>query len=219
MVTVSHLVKKLIQQKPLLEEFLQREVINYGALAEEFKPSIESELGKEIKTSAIMMAIRRYSETIKDPYFHKLKFGDDVDLQLQSDLIEITVYRDQNSGHLIEEIHKLVNIVDGDFLSTITGTNELSIITNKRNKDKILKLFSKKIVKSIQEQLAAISLNIPSNSNSFPGLYYTLTKGLYWANISIIEIISTLSEAKFLFKEVDAPFAYMELKKIIEKHS
>ena len=68
MVTISHLVKKKIEDKPFLQEALRRKLINYGALADELKPEIEKELQKKVKHSAVMMALRRLADQLKVPF-------------------------------------------------------------------------------------------------------------------------------------------------------
>jgi len=71
MVTISHLTKKYIENSFLLKEYLEQGLINYAALAEKLKPKIERELGKKVKISAVMMALRRHSEKLK---FKKKRF-------------------------------------------------------------------------------------------------------------------------------------------------
>ena len=42
-----------------------KELISHGNLAEQLKPGIEKELGKKVKESAIVMALRRYQEDLQ----------------------------------------------------------------------------------------------------------------------------------------------------------
>ena len=65
MESVSSLVKQLLNRKPFLFEAFSRGILSYGNLAEEFKPVIEKSLGKEVKESAIVMALRRYADEVK----------------------------------------------------------------------------------------------------------------------------------------------------------
>jgi len=48
MVTVAHLVEKIIAQKPFLQEALSKGIVNNAALAEELLPEIEKELKKRV---------------------------------------------------------------------------------------------------------------------------------------------------------------------------
>ena len=64
MVTITHLVENIVEKKPFLEEALARGLINYAALAESIQSEIEKELKQKVKTSAIMMSLRRLSEKL-----------------------------------------------------------------------------------------------------------------------------------------------------------
>ena len=66
MVTVSHIVSKLIRKEPVVEDALAKGLFNYSKLAQYLKPKIELELGKEVRISAIVMAIARNSEKLKE---------------------------------------------------------------------------------------------------------------------------------------------------------
>ena len=68
MVNVSHLVEKIIEQKPFLQEALSKGIVNNAALAEELRPQIEKELKKEVKFSAVNMAVRRLSEKLNKSF-------------------------------------------------------------------------------------------------------------------------------------------------------
>ena len=46
MVTISHLTKKLLQERPFIHEALEKDLINVMALAEEIRPDIENEIDK-----------------------------------------------------------------------------------------------------------------------------------------------------------------------------
>ena len=61
MVTISNIVKKIVQENPLLYEALARNIINFANLAEELKPEIEKVMGEKVKEQAIIMALRRHN--------------------------------------------------------------------------------------------------------------------------------------------------------------
>ena len=105
----------------------------------------------------------------------------------------------------------------GDFISVISGIHETSIITNERNLSSVKKIVLKD-VKNISKSLSSVTLNIPENSTEMIGLFYLITKGLSWDNISIVEIISTWSETSYIVKSKDSTRAYDCVKKIIEEN-
>jgi hypothetical protein len=62
MVTISHLINKIVSSRPILHDAIEQGIISYGNLAEQLTPEIEEELNKKVKHSAVVMALRRYAE-------------------------------------------------------------------------------------------------------------------------------------------------------------
>ena len=54
MVTISHIVQKVINDKVFILEATNRGLISYSALATQLKPEIEKEFGKEVKARSIV---------------------------------------------------------------------------------------------------------------------------------------------------------------------
>jgi hypothetical protein len=68
MVTISHIVQKLVDDNVFIQESMSQNIISYAYLAEKFKPDIEEIIGKTVKKHAIEMALRRYSDQIKNKH-------------------------------------------------------------------------------------------------------------------------------------------------------
>jgi len=218
MVTVSHIVGKIIQDKPFIQEGLAKGIINHAALAEELKPQIEKELKKKIKFSAVNMAIRRLSEKLENAPFNNPKFSKDSDITIKSDLMEITLFKTEEVQEHIKEIHDLIDFNRGDFLTITQGLHELMIITNQKHESEILKRFHKKSVKKKISSLSSLTINIPIKSINTVGLFHLITKSLAWENISIVDMVSTLTETTLIFNEEDTGKAFNVLNELIKKH-
>ncbi len=217
MVTVSHLVENIVEQKPFLEEALARGIINYAALAETLTPQIEKELKKKVKYSAVMMALRRLAENLEKETIKSLQIRfKETDLTIKSDLFEITVLK---SATVISNLRKLYDLVDfskGDFLTVTSGVYEVTIISNKKHRLKIQKFFESEKVSKIIEHLSSITLKIPLEAVQTVGFFYIVTKALNWENINIVEIVSTLTELTFIITEDDVAKAFTSLKRLVE---
>ena len=208
----------MVEKKPFLEEALARGIINYVALAEILRPEIEKELKKEVKTSAIMMSLRRLSEKLEKNFIKQAQIRfKETDITIKSNLFEITVLK---SSVIISNIKRLYDLMDfsrGDFLTITQGVYEITIISNKKYKNKIEKILEEeKIVKTI-DNLSSLTIKIPIEAVEQIGLFYIVTKALNWENINIIEIVSTLTEMTFILKEDDISQAFNILKKLIEE--
>jgi len=219
MVTVSHLVEKIIEQKPFIQEALSNGIINNAALADQMLPEIEKELKKKVKFSAVNMAIRRLSEKLEQSFISKAKFDKNSDITLKSNLIEITVYKMEDSQEYIKELYSLVDIKGGDFLTITQGLHELMIITNEKYEQKILEMFPNKLIKKSIKNLSSITINIPEESIETIGLFYIVTRALNWENINIVDIVSTFTEMTFIIKEEDTARSFNVLKELIKDNS
>jgi aspartokinase len=218
MVTVSHLVEKIIEQKPFIQEALSNGIINNAALADQMLPEIEKELKKKVKFSAVNMAIRRLSEKLEQSFIVKAKFDKNSDITLKSNLIEITVYKMEDSQEYIKELYSLVDIKGGDFLTITQGLHELMIITNEKYEQKILEMFPNKLIKKSIKNLSSITINIPEESIETIGLFYIVTRALNWENINIVDIVSTFTEMTFIIKEEDTARSFNVLKELIKEN-
>lgn len=219
MVTVSFLVEKIIEQKPFLQEALSKNIVNHAALAEMLIPELQSSLKKEVKFSAVNMAIRRLSEKLETTFTPKVMFNEHSHITIRSNLIEITFFKTDSIQKKIQSIYSLIDYKKGDFLTVTQGLNEVMIITDKKFKSAITKKFSKKEIKVIIEDLCSVTINIPDTAIETVGVFYKITRALNWENINIIEVISTLTELSVVLRKDDTAKAFSVLERLISTNS
>lgn len=218
MVTVAHLVKKIIEQKPFLQEALSKGIVNNAALAQQLLPEIEMELQKKIKFSAVNMAIRRLSEHVGRTFITTAKFTGESYVVARSHLVEIVVYNRENIQPLLAKVYSVVDLKRGDFLTITQGIYETMLITNAKYEGKIVRLFPKIILRKVIRNLSSLTINISEQSVHTIGLFYLVTRALNWENINIIDIVSTFTEMTFIVSERDSARAFTILKELIERH-
>lgn len=214
MVTISHLTKKILQEKPFIHEALEKNLINIVALAELIKPDIEKEFSS-VKISAISMAIRRYLEKNKKEFYNKVFLTKKSDLLIKSNLFEISLLKSHTIYKKLIKLYDIVNFDIGDTLNIIQGNYEILILGNEKYKKKFLDMLKGESVKLVKDNMASISLKIPQECIDNPGFYYTITKILAMANISITDIVNTETEATFVLEDKYIAKAYNILQKEI----
>ncbi|MCK4589554.1 MAG: hypothetical protein KAT77_03865 [Nanoarchaeota archaeon] len=215
MVTISHITKKILQDKLFIHEALEKELVNLGALADMIKPQIEEELEQKVKTSTISMAIRRYLEK-KKQFLKKIKLSKKTDLLVKSNLFEITLSRTSKLNKTVTKLYQIVNFNVGDTLNIIYGNYEVLIISNDKYKKKFLDILKNENIQEVQENISSISIKIPQECLYTPGFYFAVTKLLLLENIPIIDIVNTKTEATFILFDRDIPKSYSVLKKGID---
>jgi hypothetical protein len=203
MSTISKIIEKEISSSPFLEESIAEDLINISSLARMLKPKVEAELGKEVKTGALVMAINR----MQFEKFHEIngrieEFMDSLgDIIIRSNLND---YAFKNSLTLAQAQMKLIeassDLIDG-FCTVSQGVYESNIVVIKSLSDKVDELFAKETQLFKMEGLSSVTLRLPEFN--VPGAYYFLLKKIAWENINIFEIISTTNEITLVVKNED----------------
>jgi len=218
MVTISHLVKKYVSKNSFLLEAMSKELISHGNLAEELKPEIEQELGQRVKESAIVMALRRYEEELQnfDENIKKFKFSGEI--ILRTNIMDFNVVKSSSLLGKIKNIYNLVNFEKGDTLNIILGSNEVSIVTNEKYKERLSNFL--KGEKIIHKESDLVALTVIFDSKDFintPGVIFMAIRKIAWEQINIFEIISTMTELTFILGKKDSMKAYDVLQELFRK--
>jgi len=218
MVTVSHLVKKIVSENTFLLEAMCKNLISYGNLAEQLKPEIERELQKKVKESAIIMALRRYEEELQDFDKKIKKFKFQGEIIVRTNIIDFNIVKSSNLLNKIKNLYSLVNFGKGDTLNIILGSNEVSIVTNEKYKNKIPNFL--KGEKILNKEFDLVALTIVFEGKNFlttPGVIFTAIRKLAWEQINIYEIVSTMTELTFILGKKDSMKAYNALQEFVSK--
>jgi len=215
MVTVSHIVHKLVDEKIYLQEAIGKGIASYGSVAKKLKPDIEKELRKEVAHYAIVAALRRYAEKM-DVRFRNIQFNpESSEVNLKTNIIDIGVMKTPGLFDKLKRIYDVIQFENGDILHIVYGRNTVSIITNERYKKHICAFLSTEKIFSIQENLVALSFSIDKKLESTPGVLFQITRNFAWESINIIEVISIDLEMTFIVKENDAVVGYKALQNLV----
>ncbi|MFW6025287.1 MAG: hypothetical protein ACOCRX_02990 [Candidatus Woesearchaeota archaeon] len=199
MVTISHLVLKYVEVRPFLQEAFMYDIISYASLAKRIRPNIEKELGKEVKHSAVVMALRRAKNKInKKNSGFDLK--DSLELVLINNLCNVTLKNNSENQSIIDD--KL----DHNFIR-IAGDKNIELIFNYQDEEKIKSIFNDKIKKR-SFPLNMIKIKYDHRLREKPGVLSSISRILAWNDISINHIFTTSNEISLLLDESDSTKAY-----------
>lgn len=214
MVTISHVVQDVLKRQVLIQEAINHGIVSYNKLAENLKPQIESELGKSVKHSAIVMALRRSAGK-----FQKAATQPSFSYSIETIKTDISYVVFEESVNLLSKLEKLYTLIDfkkGGILNIIQGNYEVAIIINHKYKDKLLDiLYEEKILDHVDE-LVSISLTYSKNFLFTPGILYDVSRFLAWENINAIDIILTKTELSLIINKKDLMRCYKTLGRFAE---
>ena len=219
MKTVTTCVADIIASQPYIEEALERKIINYSALADDLRETVSAALGKDIKSGAIMMALRRYAPptaTKKSMRLEQVLTGIG-DITVRSSLTDFTF---QNSPTLVKSHAQILERITANrnvFYAFTRGIHESTIIISASESEIIKNHFKGELLLELQDNLSAISISLPEGNSKISGLYYQIFKRLAWEGISLHEVISTTNEFIILVEDdlIDRAFSVVKRLKFL----
>jgi len=219
MVSVSHIVRNLVEEKPLLYQGIVEGVISYAGLAEYLLPEIKKELGKEVKLPAIVMAVRRYSEVLKKKSLLNSGFEFDSDIIMKTGLADLTIVKSPASLEKVENLYPLVDYDRGDTLNIIQGNYEITIVISEKHLEDVKKILDGEKILNIEKNLVSLSISFSKEFLYTPGVISKVTRKLAWENINIFENISTMTELIYIISKKDSVRAYKALERLVGENN
>ncbi len=149
MVTISHVVKKMIESMPAIQDAIIEDIVNYSNLATRILPRVEAEMGNTVKKSAVLMALHRHAEVLKEKSRPRKVFKINREIVMKTDLCDICIVKTPSGYDKIRQIYNMIDFERGDTLNVIQGNYEITLVTSQKHlanireilrKEKILRL-------------------------------------------------------------------------------
>ena len=214
MKTISAVVENYIKKKPFLQSALGQGIINLTSLSRIVKPEIEAELGKDVRNGAIVMALKRLSDDLEFRATHKIvKVLKNIgEITVRSNLSDYTFLSSETiltkQAKLLEEVHKNQDI----FYTSSRGVNEINIVISNSLDNTVDTLFQHERRTQKAENLSSVTVKLPSENVSVPGIYYFIFQRLAWEGIVLYEVISTTNEFTILVNDDQVDVAFKTIK-------
>ncbi len=214
MKTISSVVENVIHRKPFLQSALAEGIINLTSLARQIKPEIEAVLGKEAREGAIVMALKRLSEHLEFRATHKIvKVLKDIgEITVRSSLVDYTFLTSdsilEKQAELMREIQRMPDV----FYTSSRGVNEINIVTSDRLETYMDELFKTERLTQKVKNLASVTVRLPHENVTVPGIYYFIFQRLAWEGIVLHEVISTTNEFTIIVDDPEAEKAFKVIK-------
>lgn len=213
MLSIGKITEDIINRSPFLRESMSENLINVSSLARKIKPEIEEMMGCEVKEGAIVMAIKRMSPGV----FHKVSLklvsamGNLGDFLVRNDLIDLTFQNTSDINEVADELMALLESESDSFYTISRGVTETTLIASTSLKDRLLALMKDSNLKSVNENLASITVKLPKLNIEMYGIYYYILKHLAWEGLTIMQIVSTANEFTIVLKQEEIERAFKVL--------
>lgn len=216
MKTIAAAVEEFIKSKPFLQTALNQGIINLTALSHLIEKDIESQVGKEVKTGAIVMALKRLSGQMEFRSTHRI-------IKVLKEIGNITVwsnltdYSFEISPNLLSKQAELLNQIPQNkevFFTLSRGVNETNIIVSSEMEPLVETIFRGEKMLEKFSNLGGISVKLPEENISVSGIYYFIFQRLAWEDIIINEVISTSNEFTIIVSDNQIDTAFKVIKNL-----
>ena len=214
MKTIASAVEAYIKSKPFLISALTQGIINLTSLSRIMQEDIQAQTQKPVRTGAIVMALKRLSTDLEFRYSHKIikTLRNIGDITVRSALID---YNFKVSDTLLAAQATLLSqlkLSSENFYTSSRGVNECNIVVSKHLAPLVDMHLAQEECLHKEENLSSITLKLPTENVSIPGIYYFVFQRLSWEGINIYEVISTSNEFTILVNDEQVDKAFRVIK-------
>ncbi|HLC62499.1 MAG TPA: hypothetical protein VJI52_05790 [Candidatus Nanoarchaeia archaeon] len=214
MTSTAKEVAKEIEDDVIVRRALEKGIVSMNSLAVYLikKKNIHASL------DAVVSAIRRYRQEV--PLEKKYEKAKDViskssDIRITTNIVEIAVEKNEEAQRILQKAFAMVSVDKGEILLIIQGEKSIKFIINAKNKEKILQLFSRKSIMSIEDNLAEINIHLTDDAVKTPGIIATLSTEFMVHDINVYESMSCVPEMLFFVKQKDVMKSYQVLSMLV----
>ncbi|GET45765.1 aspartate kinase [Capnocytophaga felis] len=215
MKTVSSAVENYIKSKPFLQTALSQGIINLTSLARIIRKEIQNDTThREVRNGAIVMALKRLSTDMEFRSTHRIvKVLKNIgEIIVRSNLTDYTFLVSETILNSQAELLKKIQNTKDVFYATSRGVNETSLIVSNSTEVIVEEVFKNEKCLHKFTNLGSISVKLPEENISVPGIYYFIFQRLAWEGVSMNEVISTANEFTIVVPEFQVDVAFKVIK-------
>jgi aspartokinase len=190
-------------------------ILSYSNYADSIHATVEEMHGGEVKSSAIVMAIRRYAEELRKKETEQKSYDLKYEIVMKTNIFDINFARCDTMMEKIGQLYETVSPSKGDFLNITFGSHEVSIAVSEKFKDLVQELLAGEKVLHQMSDLVALTMVFSGDFMSTPGIVYEAVRKLAWEEINVNEIVSTMNELSFVIRREDSMKAFTVLQSFL----
>ena len=214
MKTISSVVEEYIKAKPFLQSALAQGIINLTSLSRIIKEEIQDDLGKDVRNGAIVMALKRLSSDMEFRATHRiLKVLKNIgEITVRSSLTDYTFLVSETILTKQATLLKEINNNNDVFYTSSRGVNETNIVVSSSMTKTVEEIFKEEKLLQKLTDLSSITVKLPEENVSVPGIYYFIFQRLAWEGVTMNEVISTSNEFTIIVPEDQIDKAFRVIK-------
>ncbi len=214
--SVSDAVVEVLSEMHFLTFPLQEDLVNYSALARYLKPLVEKRVGEEVGPDAIILAIKKYRESLPEVPFHVFAILAEAKLFLRTGISLIHFERSDALYQRLVDFQHNIDWAAGEKMYLLERSEELSVVVlSKYEKDLLALAKSEKVLKKFSN-LALVTMILPPSHIESYGILEYIARQFSDLGVSVKELFTSYEKFSLVFDEKNSSEVYEKLSNAVK---
>ena len=202
---ISEHVRAVVENHHFIREVLREGVGNLAQIARRIRPEVETRAHGRVGHASIHMALHRLEHGHKREVNFGARYLKHIaDITVRGNLVLWYVaHRIEHDALLYKKLTRIAEKHPGEFCNVIYGLRETMLLAAEALEPTLTDTLDHLTVLERHGSVTAVTMRLPLESMSVPGVYYPILQAAAWAGVSIIEIISVRSELTLVCHDRD----------------
>jgi hypothetical protein len=208
-------VRQVIGSNTLFFQALSTGIANYTALAQKIKPEVEKLTKSEVNINTLVVAIKRFADSLEENSFEVDPIFDGVRMTLTGSIIDIDFHESDDTYQVIDEIFEL-----GGGYNMFRTNKQIRLFAE--DIEEIRSLFKpspKGVTGEIKDGLSKITITVQSDKENTYEVLSIVLSILHNNRIPLYNAFFTQNEIVLILNMDDAAKAYEVVREKLYSHN
>ena len=215
-VTVPEAVREILVRDYPVYQCLKMKLVNFHALAEHIRAEVKERSGREASINTLVVAIKRFSDTLPDGRADAPKVLKDARISLSSGIVDVTIRTSRSQFPAI--VKELADAATGlsEFPNIFPLSNSIKIILHGDDYALVQGELERYGQVMTQRNVARLTLNMSPHAEMTPGISSYITELLFRNGVNILDAFLGYGDIIMVVDDRDGPIAYDVLQREIQ---
>lgn len=213
-ISISKVVKGVIDNDLSLQDALSRKYGNYTAIARLIKPKVEKDLGHKVNFESLVTSVKRVK-----PRYQPAEGGIEAVLgqsvvNVRTDVAKLNL---DKSKRALDAVRNILATYQEEFLQVSESYSAITMIFDQKLLEQIHKKFNDDDVLDEQSDLAAIIVHSPKEIVRTPGVVLTIYTKIAENHVNIEDTVSCFTDTIVVIRMDDVARTFSSLTDLISE--
>lgn len=213
-VSISKVVKGVIDNDLSLQDALSRKYGNYTAIARLIKPKVEKDLGRKVNFDSLVTSVKRIKPRYQSPEGGiESVIGRSV-VNVRTDVAKLNL---DKSKRALESVRNILATYQEEFLQVSESYSAITMIFDQKLLEEIHRKFNDDDVLDEQSDLAAIIVHSPKEIVRTPGVVLAIYTKIAENHVNIEDTVSCFTDTIVVIRMDDVARTFSSLTDLISE--